>query len=109
MGNHRARRRKTEARLRLVFVHESAGKVIVDAVVVETDGDNRWPASGSPLALKMTLPASTWMAEALFELLRAWAADDSLVTATLLSNELHEVARLGRADSSISLELLQAA
>lgn len=99
--------RRSEAVLRLVRADTDDASVIVDGVVAASDGSG-WPAAGTPVSLRLELPRARWMADALAQLLAEWAEEDAVVTTTLVTTAKHTVARVGRSQSHISLELLAA-
>ena len=100
---------RSDAVLRLVRATTDEFAVIVDGVVAASDGMGEWPADGSPISLKLELPRAPWMAEALGQLLVEWAEEDAVVTTSLVTTSKHTVARVGRQQSHISLELLATA
>lgn len=100
---------RSEAVLRLVHASADEHSVIVDGLVATSDGARDWPATGMPVSLRLELPRAPWMAEALGQLLVEWANEDAVVTTTLVTTSKHTVARVGRQQSHISLELLATA
>lgn len=108
MNTHRDPTR-SDAVLRLVRATTDDSTVIVDGVVAASDGQGEWPADGTPVSLKLELPHAPWMAEALGQLLVEWAEEDAVVTTSLVKTNRHTVARVGRQQSHISLELLATA
>jgi hypothetical protein len=97
---------RERAVLRLVTATHDDRLLTLDAVVVASDRSERWPTRWLPVALRLELPESRWMAKALGELLVDWAGEDALVEATVVTSPHHTVARLGRADSVVSLDVV---
>jgi hypothetical protein len=97
----------------LRLVHAAAANdgetIVLDGLVAATDGEGVWPAKGEPVSLRLELPESSWMAEALTQLLVEWAGEDAVVTTTVVTTAHHTVARLSHRSSYVSLELITAA
>jgi hypothetical protein len=102
---------RSEAVLRLV--HAAAASdgetIVVDGLVAATDGAEGWPAKGEPVSLRLELPESSWMAEALAQLLTEWADEDAVVTTTIVTTAHHTVARFSHRSAYVSLELVASA
>ena len=96
---------RERAILRLITAVHEDRVLIVDALVAASDGADRWRDRGTPVTLELALPDSGWMATALAQLVVDWAAEDALVETTVVTTAGHAVARLGRDDSVVSLEV----
>ena len=102
--DHRANVRGTGT-VRFVMADEQEGMVVVDAIVQSSEAGGALPAPGQPMTLPLLLPEPTWMGEALRDLLIEWVEADALVRVELIPGRRTLLARLGCAESVMSLTL----
>ena len=91
--------------VRFVMADEQEGMVVVDAIVQSSEAGGALPAPGQPVTLPLLLPEPSWMGDALRELLLEWVDADALVGVELIPGRRTLLARLGCAESVMSLAL----
>lgn len=95
-------------RAQLLFADCEPGRVVVDALVLDSNAPfrNGLPMSAAtPLALEMRMPAAEWFSASIGDLLDEWAEDSELVDVELLRGALGPRIRLSREEARITLDL----
>jgi len=91
--------------VRFVMADSQDGMVVVDAIVQSSEAGGALPTPGQPMTLPLLLPEPSWMGDALRELLLEWVEGDALVRVELIPGRQTLLARLGCAESVMSLAL----
>lgn len=100
--------RPKSMRAQLLFADCEPGRVVVDALVLDSNApfQNGLPMSAAtPLALEMRMPAAEWFSASIGDLLDEWADDSELVDVELLKGALGPRIRLSREEARITLDL----
>ena len=105
MGKDRRANARGTGTVRFVMADEQEGMVVVDAIVQSSEAGGALPAAGQPMTLPLLLPDPRWMGDALRELLVEWVDADALVRVELIPGRHTLLARLGCAESVMSLAL----
>lgn len=105
MGKDRSANARGRGTVRFVLADEQEGMVVVDAVVESSDEGGTLPAPGEPMTLPLMLPEPSWMGNALRDLLLEWVEADALVRVEVIRGRHTLLARLGCAESVMSLAL----
>jgi hypothetical protein len=101
-------RRPKTMRAQLLFADCEPGRVVVDALVLDSSApfQNGLPLSAAtPLALEMRMPAAEWFSASIGDLLDEWADDSEMVDLELLHGALGPRVRLAREEARITLDL----
>ena len=101
-------RRPKTMRAQLLFADCEPGRVVVDALVLDSNApfQNGMPLSAAtPLALEMRMPAAEWFSASIGDLLDEWAEDSEMVDLELLHGALGPRVRLAREEARITLDL----
>ena len=95
-------------RAQLLFADCEPGRLVVDALVLDSNAPyrNGMPQSAAtPLALEMRMPSAEWFSASIGDLLDEWAEDSEMVDLELLQGALGPRVRLAREEARITLDL----